>query len=145
MARPRAGDWLRDEIAGWAAENIDIVVNLLEPAEVTELELSEEATLCRERGIDLIAFPIADRCVPQSLSRTIDLARLLAGKINERKAVAVHCRAGIGRSAVMAACVMVMLGTDPGRALGAISDARGLKVPDTDEQHDWVYKFRDAL
>ncbi len=145
MPRPRAGDWLRDEIAGWAAENIDIVVNLLEPTEVTELELGEEATLCRECGIALITFPIADRCVPGSLSRTIDLARLLAGKINEHKAVAVHCRAGIGRSAVIAACIMVMLGTEPDTALDAISDARGLKVPDTDEQRDWVYKFRDAL
>src|SRR5713101_2898754 len=36
MARPRAGDWLADEIAGWRAAGIDIVVNLLEPAEIAE-------------------------------------------------------------------------------------------------------------
>ena len=144
MARPRAGDWLHDEIARWAAENIDIVVSLLEPAEVTELQLGEEATICRERGIDLISFPIADRSVPESLQETIEFARLLAGKINEQKTVAIHCRAGIGRSAVMAACVMVMLGTEPDLALGHISDARRLKVPDTDEQRRWVSQFREA-
>lgn len=145
MARPRAGDWLHDEIAGWAAENIHVVVSLLEPSEVTELQLSDEAAMCCERSFVFISFPISDRGVPGSLAQTIELTRLLAGKVNEQKAVAIHCRAGIGRSAVIAACVMVMLGTEPGTALGAISDARGLKVPDTDEQRDWVYRFRDAL
>lgn len=145
MARPRAGDWLRDEIAGWAAENINVVVSLLEPAEVADLQLGDEASLCRERGIDLISFPIADRSVPESLPQTIELARLLVTEMNQQKAVAIHCRAGIGRSSVIAACVMVMLGSEPGSAIGLLSAARKLKVPNTDEQLHWVYRFREAL
>jgi len=42
MPRPRAGDWLDDEIAGWKADGIDIVVSLLEANEVYELGLSQE-------------------------------------------------------------------------------------------------------
>jgi hypothetical protein len=30
VPRPRAGDWLDDEIAAWRAEGIDLVVSLLE-------------------------------------------------------------------------------------------------------------------
>ncbi len=30
MARPRAGDWLDGEIAGWRAEGIGVMVSLLE-------------------------------------------------------------------------------------------------------------------
>ena len=29
MARPRAGDWLEDEISGWRAQGVEIVVSLL--------------------------------------------------------------------------------------------------------------------
>jgi protein-tyrosine phosphatase len=142
MARPRAGDWLCDEIAGWASDKIDVVVSLLEPTEIEELELGEEANFCRERSIDLISFPIADRSVPTSLPRTAELARLLAEKINEGKAIAVHCRAGIGRSALLAGCVLVTLGTEAELALALISNARRLNVPDTEEQQRWLYDFQ---
>ena len=37
MARPRAGEWLGDEISGWRAEGIDTVISLLEQEEVSEL------------------------------------------------------------------------------------------------------------
>lgn len=39
MPRPRAGDWLDKEIAGWRAEGIHVVVSLLEAEEVAELGL----------------------------------------------------------------------------------------------------------
>ena len=34
MPRPRAGDWLDGEIAGWRAEEIDVIVSFLEAEEV---------------------------------------------------------------------------------------------------------------
>jgi hypothetical protein len=33
-ARPRAGDWLPDEVAGWRSEGVDVVISLLQPSEV---------------------------------------------------------------------------------------------------------------
>jgi len=141
MARPRAGDWLDDEIAGWAAAGIDVVVSLLEPAEVAELGLDREPALCREHGLELISFPISDRGVPPSMREVAALARDLAARIAEGKAVAVHCRAGIGRSSVIAACVMVLAGTEPYASFDLIAAARGTSVPDTDEQRDWVAAF----
>src|SRR5260221_8734777 len=43
MPRPRAGEWLDDEIIGWQMEGIDTVVSLLELAEISELGLEREA------------------------------------------------------------------------------------------------------
>lgn len=43
MARPRAGEWLEDEIAGWRAQSVDIVVSLLEPAEILATRSEENA------------------------------------------------------------------------------------------------------
>jgi hypothetical protein len=87
MARPRAGDWLDDEVSGWRMEGIDIVVSLLEPEEVSELGLQREAHLCEVHVMEFISFPIPDRGVPGSLGEAAALARLLALRISEGKAV----------------------------------------------------------
>jgi protein-tyrosine phosphatase len=141
LGRPRAGDWLEDEIEGWAAERIDAVVCLLEQYEVDTLDLQREAELCRSAGIEFVSFPIADRGVPTSISAARDLAERVADKVRHGKGVGVHCRAGIGRSAVIVACALVTLGHDADEAFKAIANARGVQVPDTDEQRDWVRGF----
>ena len=64
MPRPRAGDWLEDEIAGWRLEGVDVVVSLLEPDEAAELGLQREAALCTAQGMRFLALPIPDRGVP---------------------------------------------------------------------------------
>jgi hypothetical protein len=145
MARPRAGDWLADEIAGWRAADVGIVVSLLEPHESAELGLAAEGELCRRAGMDFISFPIADRGVPDSLRRSTGLARQLAHDLAAGKAIAVHCRAGIGRSALMAACALVCRGLTPDTAFTAIAAARGLPVPDTEAQVEWVRVFSETL
>jgi hypothetical protein len=66
MARPRAGDWLEDEIAGWKADGVAAVVSLLQPYEVTELGLDSEAALCTASGIRFISHPVTDRGVPET-------------------------------------------------------------------------------
>lgn len=144
MARPRAGDWLDDEISGWRAEGVEIVVSLLERDEVSELGLQREPVLCREQGMAFLSFPIPDRGVPDSLRDAVVLARRLVREINEGRAIAIHCRAGIGRSALMAACALVCLGAGPTMALEAIGRARGVSVPDTEGQVLWVSAFQEA-
>jgi len=142
MARPRAGDWLEDEVATWKAEGIDTVVSLLERHEVMELDLSMEAELCAREAMEFISFPIADRGLPSSTQAAADLAGSLASKLREGKNVAIHCRAGIGRSSVVAACVMVSAGSTASLAFDQISAARGVQVPDTEGQRAWVERFR---
>jgi hypothetical protein len=144
MARPRAGDWLDGEVAGWRAEGIDVVVSLLEAREVGELGLHREAGLCHDLDMEFISFPIPDGGVPASTREAMALAEAIVAHLNEGKAVAVHCRAGIGRSSLVAACVLVLLGFAPRMAFDLIGKARGLKVPDTEGQRDWVDRFREA-
>jgi hypothetical protein len=144
MARPCAGDWLEDEIASWRAEGIGVIVSLLETGEVSELGLQREAGLCHDLDMEFISFPFPDRGVPRSTREAIALARTIVARLNEGKAVAVHCRAGIGRSPLIAACALVLLGFPPGTAFDLIGKARGVKVPDTEGQRDWVDMFLEA-
>lgn len=135
MARPRAGDWLEDEVDHWKRSGVEIVVSLLEPDEVADLGLEDQAALCARNGIDFLSFPIADRTTPIDATAAM---RFAAATIAAGKPVAIHCRAGIGRSSIMAAAMLVSDGVSPDAALTAIAEARGLPVPDTDAQRNWV-------
>ncbi|NPU14595.1 tyrosine protein phosphatase [Bradyrhizobium sp. 83002] len=140
-ARPRAEDWLADDIAGWAGEGIAVVVSLLEPAEVHDLGLQREVALCEGHGIAFVSFPIPDRGCPDSRSAALRLSQDVAVRLRDGADVLIHCRAGIGRSAVVAACVMSRLGVSAAGALARIAAARGVDVPDTEEQRAWVMQL----
>ncbi len=144
MARPRAGDWLADEVAGWRANGVDIVVSLLEPDEVCELDLKDEPAMCAMERIDFQTFPIPDRGTP-STAEAKQLAQRLAARIDDGCSIAIHCRAGIGRSSVIAALVLIVLGDPPAEVFGRISAARRLQVPDTEAQQAWVLSVADEF
>ena len=141
MPRPRAGEWLEDEIASLRRQGVDVIVSLLTPEETTELELEQEAACCRSAGIEFLSLPIEDRSVPPDPNAARILIERLAGELRAGKAVAIHCRVGIGRSALVAACVLAGLGINTDDAFGLIGEARGCSVPDTDEQVEWVHRF----
>ena len=65
-ARPRGGDWLDDEIAGWQQSGVTTVVSMLEPAEEKDLELSGEQSSVLAHGMAFRSLPIEDREVPRS-------------------------------------------------------------------------------
>jgi protein-tyrosine phosphatase len=141
MPRPRSGDWLKEEIREWRSAGIDIVVSTLTSEEIAELDLAQEAALCKTGGMEYIVFPIADRGVPLSARAAADLLRHLEGKLAEGKNVAIHCRQGIGRSPLLAACLLISAGAEPEAAFRRVGEARGCSVPETAEQREWVTKL----
>jgi protein-tyrosine phosphatase len=138
IARPRGGDWLCDEISALAGEGIQTIVSMLTEDEANELGLADELTQCRQRGIALLNVPVRDRSVPESDSDFLVAVDCAANELREGRSVAVHCRAGIGRSALFAASVLIRLGWNADEAFLAIQQARGCPVPDTPEQRSWV-------
>jgi protein-tyrosine phosphatase len=146
MPRPRGGDWLEEEITSWRRLGIVVIVSALTEEENEELDLIREKELCREAGIDFIAFPVNDRGVPASAKATLELARRLERGLARGEKVAIHCRQGVGRAALLAACVLAASGMDAATAFTRIAVARGCAVPDTSEQREWVMRFaRDML
>jgi protein-tyrosine phosphatase len=140
MVAPRPAESLEDTILGWRSEGIDVVVSLLEPSEAPGLA-DAETQLCREFGIEFLSFPIRDKTVPADLDAFAGVARLLAERLLSGQGVAIHCRAGIGRSTTMAACVLILLGVDAEVALDMIAEARGIEVPETEAQRQWILEF----
>jgi|ERR1044071_2712240 len=138
VPRPRGGDWLEDEVSDWHKAGIDTVVSFLTPDEVAEFDLEAEEQLSAVRGIQFISFPIPDRGVPPSMLAAASLVHDLEQLLAKGKNVALHCRQSVGRSALMAAYLMVDAGEDSHSAFERIRLARGVPVPDTTEQEQWV-------
>ena len=145
MPRPRGGVRLADEIRSLKLSGVGAVVSLLEPEEITEFDIAEEEYLCEANGISYLSFPIRGRHTPRSKQDALDFARELAGLLKEGKSVVVHCRQGIGRSALIAACVLVLSGAPVDRAFEKIGEAGGCPVPHTEEQRQWVVEFAEGL
>jgi protein-tyrosine phosphatase len=141
MPRPRGGDWLEDEVRAWRRAGVDVVVSALTSEEIAELDLGAQAELSRANGIEHIGFAMADRGVPNSANATIELVRQLEKRLSSGKRVGIHCRQGVGRSALLAACLLAAAGVDARTAFERICAARGCPVPDTPEQREWVARF----
>jgi protein-tyrosine phosphatase len=144
MAAPRPSDSLDDTILGWRSEGIDVVVSLLEPSEAPGLT-EAETQLCLEFGIEFLSFPIRDKTVPADLEAFSRIVAHLAAQISTGQGVAIHCRAGIGRSTTLASCILITLGIDAEVALDMIAEARGVEVPETEAQRQWILEFPAAM
>ena len=76
-----------------------------------------------------------------SKQAVLELATKLANWLADVKSIAIHCRQGIGRAALIAAAVLVHAGIDPQTAIRRISAARGSEIPETVEQKRWIADF----
>jgi protein-tyrosine phosphatase len=145
MARPRGGDWLEDDLRSVSQQQFDIVVSLLEDEEAEELALTGEAVLCSQRGLQFVRLPIRDRGVPAIDEATIKALSSLRELWRNGKAVVTHCRMGYGRAPMIAACIMISEECGSDAAFEKLSAARGISVPETEEQRAWVQKYAELL
>ena len=141
MACPRGGDWLADEIEALRSAGVDVLVSALAESELAELRLTAEPELAKQAGLTFVSFPIPDRGVPAVVAPVSNLVGHLEELLSAGQFVVVHCRAGIGRSSLLAAAVLVREGLSPAEAWERISAARGLTVPDTEVQQAWLAAF----
>jgi len=145
MARPRGNDWLDDEIKWLKNRSVGCLVSLLEKSEEWDLGLQAEKEICEKWGLEFINFPIQDVTTPKNEDEFIRLSKELANKIKENKKVVIHCRMGIGRSSILAAATMIILGVEANDIFDIIGKYRKLKVPDTEEQKNWILSIEGKL
>lgn len=103
----------------------------------------------REFGLEWLSanrLHVEDRSIPPSRERLSEVVNAAVDTLKDGGRVLVHCRAGIGRSAIVAGCILAELGMRPAESiLDRIAEARGVTVPDTPEQALWLCEYVRAL
>jgi protein-tyrosine phosphatase len=102
MAKPRAGDWLADEMDALREAGVTTLVSALTAAEARELGLDAAAGSAEAAGLRYVELPIEDRSTP-TLAVAEPTLRKSAAEVQAGGHVAIHCRFGIGRSSLIAA------------------------------------------
>jgi protein-tyrosine phosphatase len=126
-----------DELPGLRADGVDVLVSLLPADQATALGLAGERAAAEAAGLEFVSFPIPDFGVPDRAEAEPVLQRLAADRAAGRH-VAVHCWGGVGRSSLVAAALLVRAGATPAEAWARVAAARGVPVPETDAQREWV-------
>jgi protein-tyrosine phosphatase len=141
MAHPRGGGWLADEMTSLAKAGVDVFVSALTPDESRRLGLAEMADAAAVAGIEFLPFPITDRGVPEIVDEAVVIGVRLAAHMRAGRFVATQCFAGIGRSTLIAVVTLAILGIGADEAIRLVAEARGLPVPDTEVQRQWLRTF----
>jgi protein-tyrosine phosphatase len=139
---PPGGRGLHDELLTMKIAGIETLVSLLEEDEAHRLGLAQEGRLAEQIGLQFLSHPIPDTYAPPNRTSFRAFAAGLADRLRDGEAVGIHCRGSIGRATVAAACALIHLGWSPKAALAAITAARGQAVPDTQEQEDWILRYK---
>jgi protein-tyrosine phosphatase len=138
MARPSLEAAAAASIINIARLGIHQVVSLLEPNEARNLGLNGEREQVKAHGMGFISFPIPDMGLPPSVEDYALLSKKLFNQVNAGVNTLIHCHAGIGRSGLLVAGILLHCDMDPQQAFAYASRMRGIRVPETPEQEQWL-------
>lgn len=145
IEKPMGGVYLHGEIAHLKSLGITLVVSLLDELNTQALGLSLEDMACRAHDIEFIHSPVRDRSAPSSSTHFIESVLATYDHVVQGGHGLAHCWAGIGRTGLFAASLLVRHGEEPHIAFNQVAAARGEPVPDTAEQVDWLLDHAQAL
>ena len=138
VPKPQGGPLLHAEMLTLRKAGIDLVVSMLQQDEARALDLAAEEVSAHKSGLLFLNFPVPDGGVPPELQTFKAFLETLEEQIAKGRRVGVHCHGCIGRSAVVAASLLIRSGIPPESAWLQVETARGCPVPGTKEQLDWV-------
>ncbi len=98
------------------------LVTLLTGEELRDLGIANLADALAVHGIDTARVSIRDGGVPmpQQLDETMELLYAVVNRLRNGQTVVVHCRAGQGRSGMLAAMALAALGAEPDQAVARV-------------------------
>jgi ADP-ribosyl-[dinitrogen reductase] hydrolase len=122
-----------DAIRDWGAAAI---VTLLEPKELTLLRVEHFGEEVLRRNMLWFHLPIVDVSIP---SKQFEAKWDIAGEelrsiLRSGSDVLVHCRGGLGRAGMIAARLLIELGTEPETAIARVRAARPGAIQTSDQE-----------
>ncbi|HET7203494.1 MAG TPA: ADP-ribosylglycohydrolase family protein, partial [Steroidobacteraceae bacterium] len=139
-----------DRLRRFLEAGVTCFIDLTEPEETAAYEALLPFETPLGRRVEYLREPIVDHGVPAGRETMARIVAMLDAALESGHTVYLHCRAGIGRSAMAAGCWLAEQSGSGERALGELAEAWSQaaqsrywpRVPETDEQLqfvlDWV-------
>ncbi|MBB5233402.1 cyclin-dependent kinase inhibitor 3 family protein [Deinococcus budaensis] len=126
-----------DRLAG---HGVNVLAPLIEAHEFELLGIADYPQAAEERGLTVLPCPVRDRDVPGDLETFGAFLDELMDHLLDGRAVVVHCRGGLGRAGLTAACLLTQAGMPPEQAVTRVRAARPGAI-ETAAQERFVYDF----
>jgi atypical dual specificity phosphatase len=136
LARPGIIDSLEEDLEGLVRLGVTRLVTLEERRTVGFAELAA-------RGIHSVHFPIADMGVP-GVDQALEFCHQVDGWLQAGEVVALHCRAGLGRTGTLLACQLIWEGATARNALESVR-AINARCIQSDAQVAFLRLFQGRL
>jgi protein-tyrosine phosphatase len=115
---------LEADLARLRAEGVDRLLCLSTEAELDWAGVGELGSRAEAFGLNYRWLPVPDQGTC-SLSEAIDLVGWCRDGLRRGESVVVTCMGGLGRSGMIAACILVDVGLSPPAAIASVRAARG--------------------
>lgn len=146
--RAPAGDWqpdiswLTDQLAVGGCFPMERAANLAEDHRIRAIidlrgEDRDDEHMLRAAGIDFLHLPTQDleAATAEMLEQGVRFARRY---LDRGEGVLIHCQHGIGRSPLLALCVLVDFGWEPLDALERAKECRAVVSPSRSQYEGWA-------
>lgn len=123
-----------------AQQGVNVLAPLIEAHEFELLGICDYPQVAEERGLTVVPCPVRDRDVPGDPDTFGAFLDELMEQLLDGRAVVVHCRGGLGRAGLTAACLLTQAGMPPEQAVARVRAARPGAI-ETAAQERFVYDF----
>ena len=149
MGSPLNFDWVTGPLAVGGSFPMEAVEQLVKREGIgaivdLRVECCDDEAMLRLHGLEFLHLPTEDCCAiaPRMIDDGVEWVQ---ARLERGTRVLIHCEHGIGRSALLALCVLVAGGIGPLDAMNRLKTARPVVAPGA-EQLDafriWVWRWR---
>lgn len=139
-----AGQWKRNldtDLARLVDEyRARVLVSLLTPHEYAEFGIADLPTAARKHQLEFLSLPIEDGGIPRSVGEAVVLVEQILERLQSTGTVVVHCRGGLGRTGLIAACCLTTAGHQAEQAIAIVRAARP-KAIENSSQEAFIAEF----
>ncbi|KAM6913022.1 cyclin-dependent kinase inhibitor 3 [Xenentodon cancila] len=98
----------------------------------------------RQRGFTVHHTPFPDGNAPE-LEQCCQILDELQTSLEDNRRTLIHCYGGLGRSALIAACLLLLLSSSmtPSKAIEILREYRGVGAIQTVKQYNFLHDFRE--
>nr|XP_042697214.1 LOW QUALITY PROTEIN: cyclin-dependent kinase inhibitor 3 [Chrysemys picta bellii] len=134
---------LAEELKGYGTQDIFV---LCTRGELSKYRVPNLLNSYQQHGIIVHHHPILDGDTPD-IANCCTILEELRGCLENNRKTLIHCYGGLGRSCLIAACLLLQLSDamEPQEAIESLRDLRGSGAIQTIKQYNYLHDFRENL